>query len=352
MYEYTNRLKLPLLVPNQSGKEITHNEAMVIIDNLLQNHVISKSLNTPPNESLTGDIYIVADNGINDWLDKDEQLAIFDNGWRFVGPINGMMFYILDENCFYVYNGEWLKLESVVDITKLKNININNLQNNDVLKYDGINIINSRELNLLKLYINDKLLIDEDLNISSKDGENLKNLISITDTAIDFKENIKIDGTAIDNYIINTVNTGNTVFLKNDLSNITELGQTSIENIVGENTALKDLSNIDDLAKTTLHNLINPDWSRLIGLSGATEYTFEEDGYLMLWGGSDGSDTSNIYIGYKSNLDTTDNKYTYILVSIQNTWRTNQFIVQKGETIVKKVSRGTVGAYFLPLKNN
>ena len=102
MSEYTNRLKFPLLIPNQSGKEITHNEALITIDNLLQNHIISKQ-NTPPSELKTGDMYIVAENATDDWLNKENQLTIFDNGWRFLEPINGMLFYVLSENCFYVF---------------------------------------------------------------------------------------------------------------------------------------------------------------------------------------------------------------------------------------------------------
>ena len=35
--EETTNLKLPLLVPNQSQKEITHNEALIIIGNTNQN---------------------------------------------------------------------------------------------------------------------------------------------------------------------------------------------------------------------------------------------------------------------------------------------------------------------------
>ena len=42
--ENTTNLKLPLLIPNQSGKEITHNEALIIIDNILQNGIIDKDL--------------------------------------------------------------------------------------------------------------------------------------------------------------------------------------------------------------------------------------------------------------------------------------------------------------------
>lgn len=243
MLEYSKRLKLPLLIPNQSGKEITHNEALIIIDNLLQNHIISKELNTPPVEFKTGDMYIVAENATEDWLDKENQLAIFDNGWRFLEPINGMLFYVLSENCFYVYKDNWIKLETLIDFTKLQNITIDNLQKDEVIKYNGTTFTNTREINLLKLYINDKLLIDEDFNISG---------------------DIKISGVNIDEHIVNVVNTNAEGFAKADLSNLTEEGRNSIKNVVNENVLNKDINNITQNGISNIQNYCLPDYNRAI----------------------------------------------------------------------------------------
>ena len=249
MYEYTERLKLPLLIPNQSGKEITHNEALIIIDNLLQNHVMSKSLNTPPDSSNSGDIYIVSNNATGDWFGKENQLAIFDNGWRFLEPINGMLFYILYENCFYVYKDNWIKLEYLIDFTKLQNIAIDNLQKDELIKYDGNDFVNTREINLLKLYINNKLLIDEDFNISN---------------------DIKISGVNIDEHIVNVVNNNAEGFAKADLSNLTEEGQNSIKNVVNENVLNKDIDNITQTGINNIQNYLMPDYSAGIEFSWDT----------------------------------------------------------------------------------
>ena len=249
MFEYTERLKLPLLIPNQSGKEITHNEALITIDNLLQNNIISKDLNTPPTEFKTGDMYIVAENATDTWLNKENQLAIFDNGWRFLEPINGMLFYILSENCFYVYKDNWIKLETLIDFTKLQNTSINNLQKDEVIKYNGTTFINTREINLLKLYINDKLLIDEDFNISN---------------------DIKISGVNIDEHIVNVVNTNAEGFAKADLSNLTEEGQNSIKNVVNENVLNKDIDNITQTGINNIQNYLMPDYSAGIEFSWDT----------------------------------------------------------------------------------
>lgn len=293
MFEYTERLKLPLLIPNQSGKEITHNEALIIIDNLLQNHVISKQ-NTPPTDFKTGDIYIVAENATEDWLSKENQLAIFDNGWRFLEPIEGMLFYVLSENCFYVYKDNWIKLETLIDFTKLQNTTIDNLQKDEVIKYNGTTFINTREINLLKLYINDKLLIDEDFNISN---------------------NIKISGVNIDEHIINVVNTNAKGFAKADLSNLTEEGQNSIKNVVNENVLNRDVNNITQIGIKNIQNYCLPDYSAGIEIplqQGVEKiYTAPENGVITIDVAGFNNGYCYLYINDNLIFKSTSNTNTY-----------------------------------------
>lgn len=107
--ENTKNLKLPLLVPNQSQKEITHNEALVIIDNLLNNGVINKDLTIPPENPAQNSLYIVAKNAIDVWMGKDNQLAYFDNGWHFFEPSAGTMYWVSNKNCLYIFDGvDWI----------------------------------------------------------------------------------------------------------------------------------------------------------------------------------------------------------------------------------------------------
>lgn len=335
MYENTNRLKLPLLVPNQSGKEFTHNEAMVIIDNLLQNHVISKTLSVPAIEPTTGDMYIVANNGTEYWLNKDNQLAIFDNGWRFVEPINGMIFYVLDENCFYVYKDNWIKLATLIDFTQLHNVVINNLQENDIIKYNGNNFVNTRELNLLRLCVNNKLLIDENLNINIKNNEELTDIVSITENEIDFKTNIKIFGIVIDDYIINMINTKENNFVKKDLSNLTGEARESIKNMVGESVLNSDCDNITETGLKTIQNYLTPDYDSAIDIAASLidGYTAPANGVviLSLLNIGNGNNDINLYINdilIINNFEHPGNP------SLSGT-----FIVKKGD-VVKVIASG------------
>ena len=355
MYEYTERLKLPLLIPNQSGKEITHNEALITIDNLLQNHVISKNLNTPPDSFNIGDIYIVSSSATNDWLGKENQLAIFDNGWRFLKPINGMLFYVLDENCFYVYKDNWIKLENLIDFTKLKNITINNnLQKDELIKYNGNSFVNTREINLLKLYINDKLLIDENLNIKIKNGENLDDVISITSENIDLKSNLKISGMSIDSYIIDVINNNVDEFVKKDLSNLTQEGQNTIKNLVDQNTLNINLSNISETGINNLQNYLIPDYNSTIDFSNTIDnntvtYTAPNNGVINISAQSTGPGNitiqaiiNDIVIG-----QSTFNGGTPIL--------NGQYVIGKDDIFKLTITGGTFYlpiASFTPFKDN
>ena len=124
--EKTNNLQMPLLIPNQSGKEVTHNEALIIIDNLLKNVVVDKDLTEPPANVNDNDLYIVGANASGDWINMDKYLAFYDNGWRFIEPRENFIFYVLDENKFYKYsNNDWIELNINIGDLHLSKLGIN-----------------------------------------------------------------------------------------------------------------------------------------------------------------------------------------------------------------------------------
>ena len=133
-----------------------------------------------------------------------------------------------------------------------------------------------------------------------------------------------------------------------DLDNITNNGENVIKSIIDENVLNINVGNITNTGKTNIINLLAPDWSRLVGLSQVTQYTFEEGGYLILW---TGTSSTNNYIGFKSSLDNTEGTiYSYICSSTSTLQHWHQYIVQTGETITREAVSGTYGAYFLPFK--
>ncbi len=172
--EDTNNLKLPLLVPNQSQKEITHNEALVILDNLINNGVIDKDLTTPPSSPNQNDLYIVGIGANGEWEGKDSQLAYFDNGWKFSEPKTGTKYYVIDESAIYIFtNTYWKKFSSgsssggdsggdsggntgggeiiagASALSELDDVLLTSLQDGDILKFNGSVFTNSNEINNL-----------------------------------------------------------------------------------------------------------------------------------------------------------------------------------------------------------
>lgn len=111
----TNRLVLPLLSASQAQKHVTVNEAMKLLDAIVQAGVIDKDLTAPPGSPTDGDIYIVGGSATDDWAGQDDDLAIYQDGaWVFVTPLSGWIAWVDDENVLYVYNsGNW---ESLADI--------------------------------------------------------------------------------------------------------------------------------------------------------------------------------------------------------------------------------------------
>lgn len=161
--EETTNLKLPLLVPNQSQKEITHNEALVILDNLVNNGVKDKDLTIPPENPSQNDLYIVGVGASGEWEGKDNQLAFYDNGWRFCQAKQGTKYWVIDENCIYVFNiTTWTKFSGgssgeggeggsgVTSLSQLDDVSLSSISKDDILKFNGGSFINSKSLNNLE----------------------------------------------------------------------------------------------------------------------------------------------------------------------------------------------------------
>jgi hypothetical protein len=105
----TQHLGLPLLAAAQAQKHVTHNEALMLVDALLQLGIISRTLADPPPFPEEGDRYLVADSASADWLGHAGELACFIDGvWRFVAPKAGWLLWCEDEEELLVFDGtDW-----------------------------------------------------------------------------------------------------------------------------------------------------------------------------------------------------------------------------------------------------
>jgi hypothetical protein len=103
-------LSLPLILPAQAQKHVTHNEALRVLDLLVQLTVKDRTLTTPPVSPILGDRYIVPLGATGAWAGKAAQIALFENGvWQFFTALAGWQAYIADEATVAVFNGTaWL----------------------------------------------------------------------------------------------------------------------------------------------------------------------------------------------------------------------------------------------------
>ncbi|WP_447760264.1 DUF2793 domain-containing protein [Sphingopyxis panaciterrae] len=101
----TPRFSLPLLAAAQAQKEVTHNEALTLIDALIHAAIEAGPQTEPPVEPGDGGCWLVGADAIDDWAGKEDMLAIRTaGGWRFVAPRTGMRVARLAD-------GKWLRFD-------------------------------------------------------------------------------------------------------------------------------------------------------------------------------------------------------------------------------------------------
>ncbi|MCB1450092.1 MAG: DUF2793 domain-containing protein [Nitratireductor sp.] len=110
----TNRLAMPYLLPSQAQKHVTHNEALAVLDALVQPVVHSPPSNTVPAMPEEGDTYIVGSGPEGQWAGHSGEIAVCQDGaWRFLQPLDGWAFRLRNTDKSYVQaNGGWEEITS------------------------------------------------------------------------------------------------------------------------------------------------------------------------------------------------------------------------------------------------
>lgn len=89
----TPNMALPLLATGQAQKEVTHNEALVLVDALLLGIVEQVSENAPPSSPSTGAMWIIGPTPSGAWTGAAGKIAVATaGGWRFVAAPQGAVF--------------------------------------------------------------------------------------------------------------------------------------------------------------------------------------------------------------------------------------------------------------------
>jgi len=127
----TPRLRMPLLDMGQAQKELTHNEALTLVDFFVQPRVEAMDATVPPADPSNGQAWIVGNGAQGIWAGHENSLALWtDGGWRFVQPFRALCVWIGGGDMF----ARWDGLNWTLGIWHVRSIMI-----------DGMQIIGPRE---------------------------------------------------------------------------------------------------------------------------------------------------------------------------------------------------------------
>ncbi len=123
----TTHLALPYLAPSQAQKHVTHNEALTLLDGLVQAAVKSRTVSIPPASPVEGDRYLVAASPTGTWTGQAGKLAaLMDGAWRFLAPREGWRLWVDDEDAFVVFDGAaWAGLGTPSELQNLDLLGVN-----------------------------------------------------------------------------------------------------------------------------------------------------------------------------------------------------------------------------------
>jgi hypothetical protein len=122
MSDTSHILGLPYIQPAQAQKHVTHNEALRVLDALVQLSVEDRDQTAPPATPNSGDRHIVAANASGVWTGQDGSIAVYeDAAWAFYAPQNGWQAVVRAEGTTLIFNGlEWVG--SAIDASALQNV--------------------------------------------------------------------------------------------------------------------------------------------------------------------------------------------------------------------------------------
>jgi hypothetical protein len=119
MFDITTHLLLPYILASQAQKHVTHNEALRLLDAMVQLSVLDRARTAPPASPTDGDRHIVASGATGLWAGWDLNVAFWVDGvWMRLVPRPGWLAWIAAEQMFLVWNGSaWEPVGEPVDVS-------------------------------------------------------------------------------------------------------------------------------------------------------------------------------------------------------------------------------------------
>ena len=119
MSDITTHLLLPYILASQAQKHVTHNDALRLLDAMVQLSVLDRTRTAPPVSPTDGDRHIVASGATGLWAGWDLNVAFWVDGvWMRLVPRPGWLAWIAAEQAFVVWNGSaWDLVGEPVDVS-------------------------------------------------------------------------------------------------------------------------------------------------------------------------------------------------------------------------------------------
>ena len=106
MSDTTTHLGLPYLLAAQAQKHVTHNEALRLLDAMVQLSVLDRTRTAPPASPADGNRHLVASGATGLWAGWDLNVAFWvDGGWIRLVPRTGWLVWVAAEGLFLVWTG-------------------------------------------------------------------------------------------------------------------------------------------------------------------------------------------------------------------------------------------------------
>jgi hypothetical protein len=125
----TSRLVLPLLAAAQAQKHVTHNDALVALDALVQLAVIDRRA-APPALPVTGGRHLVIAPASGAFAGQETRIARFEDGvWQFHAPRAGWLCHCADGNQLLAFDGTaWINaVTAALETSAVARLGINTL---------------------------------------------------------------------------------------------------------------------------------------------------------------------------------------------------------------------------------
>ena len=114
----TARQALPELSAAQAQKHVTVNQALQLLDCIVNASFLDRDLTAPPGSPAEGDTYLVAASPTGAWAGQAGKIAYYaDGAWSFSSPFRGLTVFVNDEQLFLIYNGAaWVSIGSYISV--------------------------------------------------------------------------------------------------------------------------------------------------------------------------------------------------------------------------------------------